>query len=153
MALALAGAFCQGADAAPGQSVAFPAGSIFKNVRLSWEGKQLIFYATFNQDGHDLPLWLEWKTPKDDERTQIDIIEQYGQGMPIAVMLMDREKNPAGQTILYMGRPAPNTPRLEGGGNLDVSLAMSDMAGHSDDYEFSLAPAGAGALPRISVVK
>jgi hypothetical protein len=154
IAAVLTGALCQGAGAAPpGRSVAFPDGSIFKDVRLTWEGKQLIFYATFNQDGHDLPLWLEWRTAKTDGHAQIDIIEQYGRDMPIAVTLMDREKNPAGGAIFYMGRPAPNTPRLETSGNLNVSLAMTDMAGHSDDYKFSLAPAGPETLPRISVVK
>jgi hypothetical protein len=152
MAIALTGAHCQSAGAAA-QSVIFPEGSIFKDVRLTWEGRQLIFYATFNQDGHDLPLWLEWKTPKGDGRTQIDVIEQYGRDMPIAVTLIDREKNSAGQTVLYMGRPAPNTPKLESAGNLDVSLAMSDAAGHSDAYNFSLALAGAEILPRISVPK
>jgi hypothetical protein len=152
LASVLAGALCPRADAAPpAQSVAFPAGSIFKDVRLTWEGKQLIFYATFNQYGHDLSLWLAWRTTKTDGRTEIDVIEQYGRDMPIAVLLMDREKNPAGQTVLYMGHPAPNTPRLETGGNLDVSLAMSDMAGHSDEYKFSVARDG--AAPRISLVK
>jgi hypothetical protein len=154
MAAALTGALCPGASAAPpGQSVAFPAGSIFKDVRLTWEGKQLIFYATFNHDGHDLPLWLEWRTAKTDGHAQIDIIEQYGPDMPIAVTLMDREKNPAGGAIFYMGRPAPNTPRLETSGNLDVSLAMTDMAGHGDNYKFSLAPSSPETPPRISVVK
>jgi hypothetical protein len=149
-ALALAAALSQRAAA---QSVALPAGSIFKNARLSWEGRQLIFYATFDQEGHDLPLWLEWRTAKADGRTQIDVIEQYGRGMPIAVTLMSREKNPAGQTVWYMGRPAPNTPKAEGGGNLDASLAMSDAAGHADDYRFSLSRADADAPPRISVLK
>jgi len=150
----LTGTLCQGASAA-GQSAIFPQGTIFKDARLTWQGRQLIFYATFNLDGHDLPLWLEWKTSKEDGRTQIDVIEQYGRGMPIAVTLMEQEKNPLRRAFLYMGRPAPNTPKLESTGNLkvDMSLAMSDATGNSDEYKFSLASARAGTMPRISVVK
>jgi hypothetical protein len=147
-ALALTGALSQSVAA---QSAALPTGSIFKNARLAWEGRQLIFYATFNQDGHDLPLWLEWRTAKAEGHTQIDVIEQYGRGMPIAVTLISLEKNPAGRDVLYMGWPASNTPKLEGGGNLDASLETSDAAGRTDDYKFSLAPSGAEALPRLSV--
>ena len=147
--MVLAGATGAGA-APPAQSLALPAGSIFKDVRLAWEGRQLIFYATFNQDGHDLPLWLEWQTAKADGHTQIDVIEQYGRGMPIAVTLISLEKNPAGHDVLYMGRPAPNTPRLEGGDALRGHIAATDAAGHADNYNFSLSPS-AGALPRLSV--
>jgi hypothetical protein len=150
LAAALVAAAWQGAAA---QSVALPAGSVFRNAHLAWEGRQLIFYATFNQDGHDLPLWLESRTANAEGRAQIEYVEQYYRGMPIAVRLMSLEKNPAGQTVFYMGQPASNTPRLETGGNLDASLTMSDAAGRSDEYRFSLAPSGAAALPRISVSK
>jgi len=153
MAVAVTGALCQSAGAAPpAQSVVFPAESIFKDVRLTWEGQHLIFYGSFKQAGHDVPLWLEWHG-KTSGRQQIDYIEQYFGGMPIAVTLISREKNPAGQIGLYMGRPAPNTPWLDGDGSMTGRLVLTDNAGQTDSYDFSLSPSADGAPPRISVSK
>jgi len=159
MVVALTGALCQAASGAPSaQSVALPSGSMFKNVSLFWEGGKLIFHATFNQDGHEMPIYLEWhpRTAKAPGGVaQIDTIEQFGRDMPVEITLISLEKNPAGQTIVYMGQPASNTPRLEGDDavNLDGHITMSDGAGQTDAYKFSLSRSGAEALPRISVSK
>jgi hypothetical protein len=155
LAIALAGTFWQGAAA---QSVALPAGSMFKNVSLFWEGRKLIFHATFKKDGHEMPIYLEWR-PKTAKApgglAEIDTIEQFGRDMPVEITLISLEKNSAGQTVVYMGQPASNTPRLEGDDavNLDGRIVMSDGAGQTDAYRFSLAPSGAGELPRISASK
>jgi hypothetical protein len=139
-------------QSAAAQSVALPAGALFGNVHLVWEGRQLNFYATFEQDGHDVPLWLEWHG-KTSGRQEIDYIEQFYRGMPIAVTLVSLEKKTPGQTTLYMGRPAPNTPRLVSDGSMTGRLAVTDAAGHTDNYDFSLAPSAGEAAPRLSASK
>lgn len=159
LAIALAGALGQSVSAAPpGQSVALPPGSMFKDVSLFWEGRKLIFHASFNQDGHEMPIYMEWhpRTAKAPAGVaQIDTIEQFGRNMPVEITLISLEKNPAGKTIVYMGQPASNTPRLEGDDavNLDGRIVMSDSAGQTDAYGFSLSGSAPGALPRISVSK
>jgi hypothetical protein len=155
LAVALAGTFSQGAAA---QSVALPAGTMFKNVSLSWEGRRLIFHAIFSQDGHEMPIYLQWhpRTAKAPGGTaEIDTIEQFGRDMPVEITLISLEKNPAGQTIVYIGQPASNTPRLVGDDavNLDGRIVMSDGAGQTDAYRFSLSRSAAEALPRISASK
>ena len=143
LAIALAGTLSRSAGA---QSVALPAGTMFRDVRLVWEGRNLIFYGTFKQYGHDLPIWLEWHGAKiQGGRAEIDYIEQYGRDMPIAVTIMSLGKIPDGQEVLYMGRPAPNTPRVE---NLDLQAQIA--IGEVEDYHFLLLPPGSsGTLPRI----
>ena len=154
LAIALAAALGQAASA---QSVALPPGSILKNVSLSWEGRKLIFHATFNQYGHEMPIYLQWHPAKGQGGiAEIDTIEQFGRDMPLEVTLISLENNPAGQTIVYMGRPAFNTPRLEGNDavNLDGRIVMTDEdAGQTDEYKFSLSRSTAGAPPRISATK
>jgi hypothetical protein len=156
LAIALAGPLLQTSSAAtPG--VALPSGSILKNVSLSWEGRKLIFHATFNQYGHEMPIYLQWHPAKGQGGiAEIDTIEQFGRDMPLEVTLISLEKNPAGQTIVYMGQPASNTPRLEGNDavNLDGRIVMTDEdAGQTDEYKFSLSPSTAGTLPRLSASK
>ena len=154
LAAGLAAASWQGAAA---QSVALPAGSMFKNVSLFWEGRKLIFRGTFNQDGHEMPIYLEWhpRTKAPGGVAQIDTIEQFGRDVPLEITLISLEKNPAGQTIVYMGQPASNTPRLDGDDavNLDGRIVMSDGAGQTDAYRFSLSASGAAVPPRISALK
>ena len=154
LAIMLAGASGPSASA-QSQSVALPAGAIFKDVKLTWEGRRLIFYATFRRDGNELPLYLEWRhtaAQAPEGRNEIDVIEQYGREMPIAVTLISLEKNPAGQAVLYMGRPAPNTPKMEGDDALNMTgrVVLTDATGQTDEYAFSLSPSAAGALPRIA---
>ena len=138
------------------QSVTLPVQTIFKDARLSWEGRKLIFSATFNTYGHEMPIYLEWhpKGAARGEVAEIDTIEQFGRGMPLKVTLISLEKNPAGQAVVYMGQPAPNSPRLDGDDavNLDARMVMTDAdTGETDAYSFSLTRAGADALPRVSV--
>jgi hypothetical protein len=155
LAMALVGASWQGASAEPvSGTVTLEAQAMFKDVRLAWEGQKLIFHATFKHDGHDLTIYLEWGGAAENTvvgRTEIDYIEQYGRDMPIAVTLISLGKNSAAQPVLYMGRTAPNTPRLEGADavNLLGSVVVSDDAGRTDRYEFSLLRSVVEPLPRI----
>jgi hypothetical protein len=155
--LAAAALACLFAQSALAQRVPLAPGSILKNVSLSWEGRKLIFHATFNQYGHEMPIYLQWHPAKGQGGiAEIDTIEQFGRDMPLEVTLISLEKNPAGQAIVYMGQPAPNTPKLEGEDavNLSARILMTNAdIGQSDDYGFSLAPSAAGALPRISPIK
>jgi hypothetical protein len=160
LAMALAGASWQGARAEPvsgpvSENVTLAAQAMFRNVRLDWVGPNLIFNATFKHDGHDLTIYLEWGGAVENTtvgRAEIDYIEQYGRDMPIAVTLISVGKNSAEQPVLYMGRPAPNTPKLEGeaAGNLLGSVVVSDDAGRTDRYGFSLSRSVGEALPHIA---
>jgi hypothetical protein len=146
---------CRSVCAQPAQDLALPAQAFFRDVRLTWENQQLIFYATFQQDGHDAPLWLECRSgnaPKAAQgiRAQIDYIEQYGRRMPVAVRLISLEKSKTGQPVLFLGQPAPNTLRLAGA-SANCSLEVTDMADRTDRYDFSLTDSG--SLPRLSAVK
>jgi rhodanese-related sulfurtransferase len=146
---------CQCVCAQPAQDLALPAQAFFRDVRLTWENRQLIFFATFQQDGHDAPLWLECQSGNASKaaqgiRAQIDYVEQYGRRMPVAVRLISLEKSKNGQPVLFLGQPAPNTLRLEGA-NANCSLEVTDMEGRTDRYSFSLTDTG--ALPRLSGVK
>jgi hypothetical protein len=136
--------------------VKLPSGVILKNVSLSWEGKKLIFHAVFNQYGHEMPLFLRWNAAKGQSgMAEIDTIEQFGRDLPLEVTLISLEKNPAGQAVVWMGHPAPNTPRLDGDDavNLTGHLIMNnDDAGSMDEYSFTLSADG-GGLPRISASK
>ena len=51
---------------------------------------------------------------------------------------------------MYMGRPAPNTPRLDSDGSMTGRLAVTDAAGHTDNYDFSLSPSAGEAAPRVN---
>jgi hypothetical protein len=153
LAMALTGASWQGARAEPvSGNVPLAAQAMFGDVRLSWVGQNLIFNATFKHDGHDLTIYLEWRgtaQSADVGHAEIDYVEQYGRGMPIAVTLISARKNSAGQPILYMGRPAPNTPKVEGDAarNLLGSVVVSDDTGLTDRYDFSLSRSARDALP------
>jgi hypothetical protein len=155
--LVVAALACLLAQSALAQRIPLPAGSILKNVSLSWEGRKLIFHATFNQYGHEMPIYLQWHPAKGQGGiAEIDTIEQFGRDMPLEVTLISLEKNQAGEPVVYMGQPAPNTPRLEGedAETLEGRLLMTNAdVGQSDDYGFSLAPSAPGTLPRISAVK
>ena len=133
-----------------------PAGVILKNVSLSWEGRKLILHAIFNQYGHEMPIYLQWNSANGQSGVaEIDTIEQFGRDMWLEVTLISLEKNPAGQAIVWMGHPAPNTPRLDGNDavNLTGHLIMTnDDVGSTDEYGFTLSSDG-GALPRISSSK
>ena len=104
-----------------------------------------------------MPIYLRWHPAKGQGGiAEIDTIEQFGRDMPLEVTLISLEKNQAGQTIVYMGWPASNTPRLEGDDavKLDARIMMTNAdVGASDEYGFSLSPSPAGALPRISPSK
>jgi hypothetical protein len=125
-------------------------------VSLSWEGKKLIFHALFNQYGHEMPIYLRWDSAKGESGiAEIDTIEQFGRDMPLEVTLISLEKSPAGQAIVYMGHPAPNTPRLEGNDAVNLTgriLMTNDDVGSTDAYGFALS-SNEGGLPRISAVK
>ncbi|HVZ27052.1 MAG TPA: hypothetical protein VG798_00205 [Rhizomicrobium sp.] len=152
----LAGVVAQGANAQSSQRVPLPPGVILKNVSLSWEGRKLIFHALFNQYGHEMPIYLQWRSAKGDSGiAEIDTIEQFGRDMPLEVTLISLERSPAGQAIVYMGHPAPNTPRLDGNDAVNLTgrlLMTNDDVGSTDEYGFSLSSDGA-AMPRISAVK
>jgi hypothetical protein len=149
----MAFAHVAGARAQPPQALALPAQSFFKDVRLAWENRQLIFYAVFREDGHDVPLWLECRGDSgQSERAQIDDLEQYGRSLPVAVRLISLAKNPAGQTIFYLGQPAPNTLRLEANA-VACQLELTDPSGRTNSYAFSLSGADGDTLPRLSAVK
>ena len=136
------------------QSLALPAQDFFSNVRLTWENRQLIFYATYKQEGHDASLWLDCRRGNSPTgqgtRAQIDYLEQYGRGMPIAVRLISLEKSKSGQPVLFLGQPQPNTLRLQGS-NANCRVEVTDDAGRTDLFAFSLT--GTGDLPRISAAK
>jgi hypothetical protein len=106
---------------------------MFRNVRLVWEGSRLIFYASFDQDGHDLPVWLDWQAGKRSGRVQIDYIEQYGRAMPVAVTLMSLDKK-----FLYMGRPAPNTERVDSIANVQGRLVIYGNDSGEEAYRFTV---------------
>jgi hypothetical protein len=141
-----------GASAQPTQSLALPGQSFFKNVRLAWEKGELVFYGTYRNDGHDVPLWLEWQAGKAHGRVQIDYIEQYGRNLPAAIRLVTLGKNARGKPVWYLGVVAPNSQTVEADG-LIGDLELTDDAGRTDHYSFTLSGAAKGvpeirALPR-----
>lgn len=129
------------------QSMDFPDQSLLKKARIAWEGDQLIFYATFRQYGHDMPLWLEWQAGKASGRAEIDEIEQYGLDIPIAVTLVTLGKTKAGKPLWYIGVAAPNSQQVEADGLLG-DLTLTDDAGVTSHYSFTLT-GGATATPVI----
>jgi hypothetical protein len=116
------------------------AATVLKDVRFQWEGRQLILYADFNQTGHDLPVYLEWQAAgaAPEHRIEIDYIEQYARGMPVAITVAIRQKNAAGQNVLYMGQPRPNTPRIEGAGTVTGRIVIEEP--QEEEYPFSIPP-------------
>jgi hypothetical protein len=118
---------------------------LLKDVRLQWQGTQLVLYATFNKAGHDLPVFLAWRAAGDtsDHHGEIDYIEQYAQGMPLAITVVSLEKNAAGRDVLYVGQPRPNSPRIEDAQAVTVTghIALDG----DEDYAFTILPRAATA--------
>lgn len=125
------------ADNRLGSSAAAP---LLKDVRFQWEGQQLILYTDFNQAGHDLTVFLEWRAAGagPQQRIEIDYIEQYARGMPVAITVATRQKSAAGQNILYLGQPRPNTPRIEGAGAVTGRIVLEEA--QEEAYPFSIPP-------------
>ena len=125
----------------PGGGLGAPAAApVLKDVRFQWQGGQLILYTDFNQMGHDLPVYLEWHVggAGPQHRIEIDYIEQYARGMPVAITVATRQKNAAGQNVLYLGQPRPNTPRIEGAGAVTGRIVIEED--QEEEYPFSIPP-------------
>jgi hypothetical protein len=122
--------------AAPAQ-----AAPLLTDVHYKWEGPALVFYATFNQAEHDLPFFLEWRAAGDagEHRTQIDYIEQYARGMPIAVTVASLGQDASGRRVLYMGQPRANTPKIEDPGAVAGRIVLEDPANPREEYPFAIA--------------
>jgi hypothetical protein len=121
-----------------GQSLPAQAAPLLKDVHLKWEGQQLVLYAAFNQPGHDLPITLAWRAAGDmsEHRGEIDYIEQYAQGMPLAITVASLAKNAAGRDVLYVGQPRANSPKIEGAGAVTGHIALEG----DEDYAFTILP-------------
>jgi hypothetical protein len=114
------------------------AGPVLTDVHYKWEGPALILYAAFDQSGHDLPVFLEWRAGNDawdaGHRIQIDYIEQYARGMLVAITVASLDKNAAGQHVIYMGQPRANTPKIEGDSAVTIRIVLDDAAGPVEQY-------------------
>ena len=131
--------------ATPDAVAAQTAQPMLKDVRLQWQGPQLLLYATFNKSGHDLPIMLAWRAAGDpaEHRGEIDYIEQYAQGMPLAITVASLGKNTAGGDVLYIGQPRPNSPKIEGASTVTGHIALDE----EEDYAFTILPRTALAPP------
>jgi hypothetical protein len=118
------------------------AGPMLTDVHFKWEGPALILYAAFDQSGHDLPVFLEWRVGDDAKNTvhriQIDYIEQYARDMPVAITVASLEKNAAGQRVIYMGQPRTNTPKIEGNSAVTIRIVLDDAAGPVEQYSSAI---------------
>jgi len=116
---------------------------LLKGVRLQWQGSQLVLYATFDQPGHDLPIFLAWRAAGDmsEHRGEIDYIEQYAKDMTVAIIIASLAKNAAGQDVLYVGQPRPNSPKIEGAQAVTGHIALEG----DEDYAFTILPRTATA--------
>jgi hypothetical protein len=127
------------------------AGPMLTDVHYKWEGPALILYAAFDQSGHDLPVFVEWHAGNDAKdarhRVQIDYIEQYARGMPVAITVATLDKNAAGQRVLYMGQPHANTPKFEGDSAVAGRIVLDDAAGPVEQYPFAIAPDAPKVVP------
>jgi hypothetical protein len=128
------------------------AGPVLTDVHYKWEGPALILYAAFDQSGHDLPVFLEWRAGNDavdaGHRIQIDYIEQYARGMPVAITVASLEKNAAGQRVIYMGQPRANTPKIEGPGAVTGRIVLDDAARPVEQYPFAIVPDAPTTAPK-----
>ena len=118
---------------------------VLKNVHLHWQGPQLVLYATFNRPGHDLPIMLAWRAAGDtaEHRGEIDYIEQYAQGMSLAITVASLGKNAAGRDVLYVGQPRPNSPKIESALAVTGHIALDG----EENYAFTILPRTALAPP------
>jgi hypothetical protein len=98
----------------------------------------LVLYAAFNQSGHDLPIFLAWRTGNEgpEHRGQIDYIEQYAQGMPLAIVVASLGKNAAGRDVLYVGQPRQSSPQIESPAAVTAHIALDG----DEDYAFTILP-------------
>lgn len=128
---------CGTAEAAP----------VLTDIHYKWQGPALIFYADFNQSGHDLPIFAEWRDASDSaHRAQIDYVEQYARGMKIAITVASLEKSAVGQRIVTIGQPRASSPGIESGAAITGRIVLDDPANPAEEYPFSIPPdAGFGA--------
>jgi hypothetical protein len=126
------------------------AGPMLTDVHYKWEGPALILYAAFNQSGHDLPIFLEWRVTGNDagHRIQIDYIEQYARGMPVAITVASLDKNAAGQRVIYMGQPRANTPKIEGDSAVAIRIVLDDAAGPVEQYPSAIPADAPTVIPK-----